>query len=612
MPFLHSERLRWFFPAALLALAGALPSVPALFFTDASLDARSLEYALAGGAALAALVLALYARSRRGAAASGSVEVAPSGAASDTSFGQSIDPSSLGAQLLVFAPMLPLLAYLLLFSESAYAGLFLSDQDFTNLSSAINNTARSEGFLATPFLATGESASYLGHHFSPTTALYTPFYWLYTLPAEFGFRPQITHALYATLLWATIALGLWLWARLFLEELRDPALALTAAALAALSFPLWRFALSYHYEAPVLPLSALCFLFLKRGRMTPFWICLILWLGVKEDIAVYLALFGLYVFSNRLAAPDDLRSDRIDRTDPGGDALDSTGDADSRATPAHVRRGVAIVAVSVAWFFLARAGMGWFAGNAETIDWSSYWQTDLWDQTKNPLVYGWLLLAFGLLPLLQVRLFCLVILPILGLHFLSGHPWHHAFLGHYSYSVLPFLFLGLAGGLRRVSGWLELFDRRAYRPALLALLIAFGWLAAAADRYTPAPALPVDPRFPTLERMLQELPTDACIQTQAPFSAHAPLRLRVFPLMVPPANPYHQRIPGPHNFEEFHFHEYPDLCARYYLLLDPDEPRPPVYQQEHLDAFRKFAERNLELREAKGGLWLYEFYVRTQ
>jgi len=590
MLWLQSERLRWILTALTLTAIAAVPPALALLDPSSASTVQLVERTTAALFLAAGILGLLWTRLRPSARASaGNESEQQTGADRETA--RSAQIHALLQRLLVFAPMLPILLYLPVFSDGAYAGLFLSDQDFTNLSSAINNTARSEGFLVTPFLQTGDSGSYLGHHFSPTTAIYAPFYWLYTLPGEFGFETQITHALYAILLWATIALGLWLWAQLFLEECGDTSAAIVATSVAALSFPLWRFALSYHYEAPILPLSALCLLFLKRGHMLPFWICLVLWLGVKEDIAVYVGLFGLYVIANRERAPNA----------PGRPPA---------PIPRNVRRGLAIALAAALWFWLARSGMRYFAGGAEAVDWSGYWNADLWETPRNLAVYLWIVAAFGLLPLLRLRLTLLLLAPIFALHFASGHPWHHAFLGHYSYSVLPFLFLGLAGGMHRVVFWMRLWDLDRYRPAMFALALALAWFAAAYDRYTPTPALRPDPRYPVVERMLQALPPDACIQTQAPFTAHAPLRLRVFPLMIPQRNPYHDLLPGPHNFARFHFAEDDALCDRYYLLLDPDEPRPPVYQQEHLDAFQSFAERNLQLREAKEGLRLYEFYVR--
>ncbi len=484
-----------------------------------------------------------------------------------------------GASLAVFLPAIPLLVYVWLFSEQAYSNLFLSDQDFTNISSAINNTARGDGLLTTAFLQTGAGGSYLGHHFSPVLFLYVPVYWFFHAAGrwlapevllEWGNTLQPTHWVYAVLLWITLLAALWLWTRFVRLELRDPLAAVLVSALLVSAYPLWRLSLSYHYELPALVFSAAAFLALRRRRMLAYWVALFLWMSCKEDIAVYVALFGIYL--------------AVHRRDGGP------------------RIGLATAIVGVLYFLLASGPfMDLFAG-AEKPNWASVWQ-DVWlidGRSARPTFF--IVAAFALLPLLNGRLFWIVIAPILALHYFSYHPWHHNFLGHYSYDVLPFLMFGTIRSAQRLGRIGRVFGERLREFALVAAL-GISLLAASADRYMPIPGLPEDERYSVVHSLLERIPRGACVQTQAPFSAHVPLHARVFPLMIPETNPFHDRLPGPHNFDRFYFRD--AICRRYYLLLDPDDPIVPFYVQEHLDAFANFARRNLFLESEREGLHLY-------
>ena len=498
----------------------------------------------------------------------------------------------------VLLPALPLLVYLWIFNGLAYESLFLGDQDFTNLSTALNQTARFEGFLTTPFLSTGPSGSYLGHHFSPLLAVYAAAYWLVALVPdafallflESGTRP--THLVYAGCLWLTLAAGLFFWARLFYRELRSPFTATALMALICGAYPLWRLALSYHYELPVLPLSALTLLALARARTTGkglglFWLWLILWMANKEDVALYVILFAAYLFAHRGEFP---------HAGPPGNGYN------------HLVRTLSIAVMALAWVALAVWAMDTIGG-PERVDWVRQWSepTAYSENSLRPTIF--LLLAFAFLPVLCVRYFTIVLAPILIFHLFSQQVWHHNYLGHYSYAVLPFLMFGSLRGLQRVEIWCEFWREwratdagtrpaatlpgSALSPIFVGVILACGFFAAGSDRYMPLPRLQRDARFPAVERIMQTIPADACLQTQSPFSAHAPLDVRVFPLMIPENNPAFELMPGPRNFEQFYFPEY--SCRGYYLLLDTNDPMPPFYTAEHLAAFENFAEKNLTL-----------------
>ena len=479
--------------------------------------------------------------------------------------------------LLVFLPCLPWLVSLLVIDHQLYESLFLGDQDFTSLSEALNNTALGRGLLHTPYVDTGASGSFLGHHFAPGLLLYVPFYFVAhlfeflarTVGAGTLIRP--THFLYAHLLWLTLGVGMYLWARYFVIELRSVTRAVIVVALLMLNVPLWRLALSFHWEIMVLPASALTFLGLQRRSRWQYIVGLLLWLSVKEDVAIYAFLFGLYLLSDR---------------ERGNYAFEA----------------VATCIISLLYFGITRElAMPHFRGTTAII-WDQYWaadlprSSDLWPSFK-------LLLAFALLPLLNLRLTVCVLAPILLLHYFSRQPWHHDFMGHYCYSILPFLLVGFCRGLNRVFLWNERFSTRDYRPATVALLLFVVLLTAAWDRLVPFPGRAPAPRHAIVQNMLAALPDDTCLQLQAPFSALAPLGVRVFPIAVPPSNPYSAVVPGPGNFDSFYFGpETP--CRDYVLVIDPSDIR-PQYDAETLARLIQYADRNLTLQSAVNGLWIY-------
>lgn len=556
-----------------LTLAAAAPVLVALFAPafaerEQTIDLlRKVEYLLFAGAALAALYLWL--RPRRSADPDSSSAAAPDGAPPAMS---DLAHPRRAARFWAFLPAVPALLYLAFFNQDAYQSLFLSDQDFTNMSAAFANTAYGRGFLATPFLATGESASYLGHHFAPGLALfYAPAYAMYRAVAWFVQDPNAlaaawrpTHYLYAILLWMTAALGLWLWSGLALRMLRKTWMAALAVSVFAGAFLTWRLFASYHFEVLALPLSAWLFRAVGERRIAPLCVALLLWLSVKEDFAIYSAAFGVFLSA---------------RTDLAG------------------RRwyGPLIAGVSLAWFCLARyAWMPYFAG-ASGVDWAHYWDAAHWPTTRNPEPLFHALLAFAFLPLLNLRFSVIVLAPLLLAHALSYQPWHQALLGHYGYALLPFLCYGWLLGFARAEKWLEIF-RSARFGALAAAALACMWLAAARDPYMPPPALKTDPRYAYIETLLRSLPHGACLQTQAQFSAHAPIDLHVFPIAAPAANPWSVHAPVARSLAEYTFQ--PGICERYYLLLEPGDAMPPFYSVEMLAEFERWARANLRLISA--------------
>ena len=473
---------------------------------------------------------------------------------------------------LLALPLFPLGAYAFLTFFQAREALYLPDLDYTGMSSALNETARGFGLLITPYFHTGSSGSYLGHHFSPALLLLVPFYratglggeWLSHFAAG-DFRPD--HGLYGILLGLFLAWGLYLWGRLAFQELNSRLLLLGALAGFALSYPLWRLVLSFHFEVLVLPFSALTFLGWKRRRAWLFWVGLFLWIMVKEDTAVYAAFFLL----------------------PG--LLD------------RERRNLAVLGlvVCVAYFLMSNLFLRHFFAGDAAPEWN-YWKGASLSNFRFRSLAD-LLLACGLLPLLRPAFFFGAILPLLILQSLSGHAWHASFYGHYSYTVLPLLLYGT------LEGWKRLRGARAIPLTLLVLgLIAY---SAAGDRETPLP-FPGDSRYGRVRELARAVPPGACVRVQTTFSALIPLDARVLPLKGFANNPFPDGFgPFPAKSREGggareRIADQLRSCRGVYLLLDTVDYA-PYHAKKDMDVLLQEAKRSGKVAAQSGSLRLYRF-----
>lgn len=460
-----------------------------------------------------------------------------------------------GALFLIFVPMLFFFAC---YSWLGYAGFYLGDQDFTNISSALNNTARGQGLLSTAYVDTGRFDTFLAHHFAPALLLFVPFYWLAGFVA--GLAPAFapTHFLYAVLLFAALVAGLAGWTRIVAR--RIPAAFAPGLLLAFATAPvLWRIAGSFHFEILVLPAAAL--VFGARGR-APFWIGVVFFLAIKEDMALYLAGFAVW---------------SVWRARDGRER----------------RRGLALIVVCVFYFAAALLAMRWLDGSeagAGGVAWAAYWR-DVWGTSRDPASALVPLLWLGFLPMLAWRFAFVGLAPVLLLHLFSYHPWHREWIGHYVYPVLPALLIASVLGMERLQAFARRLqgarhDGASPAPALLLLWLAFVSWTAAADDSGPPPAFRAAPeRRSGLAELIERLPAQACVQAAIPVSPQLPLSHPVFPLL-PPAGHRLRTAAAP-------FLDWAELatdCAERGLLFAPNDPRPPYYVKEHLEALDRIGE----------------------
>ena len=410
--------------------------------------------------------------------------------------------------------------YLGLFYQSAYHSFYLQEHDFLNIAAALPHS----GLLETPYVNTGPTGSFLGHHFSPFLLLLKPVFWVFSL------MPRADYSTYMLPLYLGACLGVYLWYRAGILYIRKThAWLLPVLACFLVCNPLiLRLSLSFHFEVFVLPLSAACLL-LRSSRW--YWLSLLLLLMVKEDIALYVFLLSGSFF---------LFNWRANRSEPG---LQGGSPA---FNPANLRRLKFTTIASGIYLLLAILSQRTLAGGTGA-DWSHYWlEAFEWKGTQST---GFLLifLAGGWMALVQSRL-TLPLILILILHALSRHPWHNSFQSHYVYSVLPIILIGVF-----------FLGTRGF-VLLLPLMLFAGLL----DRSTPLPLL--EKRSYDTLHILNQIESNSCVRSSRHISVRIPLSSRPFPLYPIEGNPMASTDlcqPPPE-----------EGCQRMYLLLESqDTPR---------------------------------------
>lgn len=276
--------------------------------------------------------------------------------------------------------------------------------------------------LEAPFSSI-EAKNLLGDHFHPLVAGLAPLYWVWSDPRMLLIGQSV--------LVAASIIPVFLFARPRLGRLGAYLLAGAYAAY-------WGIQVGVMYEfhevalAPLL--IALAILLADRRRWGWFWLVIVLLLGVKEDLSILVAFFGLYLLSRR-----------------------------------EVRQGVSLVVVGIAWYELStRVFIPHFASGAAYAHWTyGSLGRDLPDAVWALVQAPWRVFTIGFSPgqkaqtiagllapflflSLGSRVFFLAV-PLLAERFLSTNPqlWSSHF--HYSLSIASVLAMGAADALARLS-----------------------------------------------------------------------------------------------------------------------------------------------------------------
>ncbi len=475
--------------------------------------------------------------------------------------------------LFAIVPLAPMLIRLLHFTNEAYDSFFLADLDFTMLSEALQSTLRGDGILITPYAATGPSGSFLGHHFTPSLLALVPLYalrqWITRPLAEIaGFHTSWleTHLYYGYLLWLIIFTGFLLWIIYIQKHQKNVIATLLLSTLFLSSVAVWRVSMAFHYEILVIPLSALVFYF-ERKRVIFYLIFLFLWLGVKEDIGLYIICYGFFLILNR-----ETRN-----------------------------RGWITIGISVVYLFVSHLIQNFMGGNTGP-DWSTVWlgNEPFTHLTLKPALI--LLLSMGLLPFFSPWRSAVVLIPILLFHALSAQMWHASYTGHYSYAILPFLFrvsLDAMDRLRAFTG-----EHHLNIASIILFSLALSGAVSAAEKSSPPEKLPTEPSGTFVDRLLSGLPAGSCIQLASPFSPHVPLEDRVFPIHPPES---HYLPPGESIVQWIQDKSFRAKCNDVYLMLRRHRPFPPYYSAQQLENLEKSALSSMKPVEVQNDIILYRY-----
>jgi uncharacterized membrane protein len=266
----------------------------------------------------------------------------------------------------------------------------------------------------------------LGDHFHPTVALLAPLYWVWSDP-----RLLLTAA---SLLVAASIVPVFLFAPDRLDRLESYLIAFAYAVF-------WGLQIGVGYEFHEVDLGplliALAIVLADRQRWAWFYLVIALTLGVKEDLGLFVAFFGVYLVTRR----------------------DSW-------------RGVALIAIGLGWYELATRV---FIPDLNAIHGYTYWTygelgknlpSALWALIKAP----WRLFTIGLSPSVKAHtllyLFApfaflslcsrwfLLAIPLLAERFLSTRSalWGTNLM--YSLTIAPVLTCSAAQGLTNLRRWL--------------------------------------------------------------------------------------------------------------------------------------------------------------
>jgi uncharacterized membrane protein len=282
--------------------------------------------------------------------------------------------------------------------------------------------------------------SHFGVHFTPTLLLALPFYALHDAP--------VTLLLFQSVLLAGAAAPLFLLAR---HATDSRALAALTTGLYLVNYYVGCIHQASHYEA-LLPFCAFSAMYCAlAGHRRAYWIFLVLTLGVKTDVALYLVPFGLYLLLAR----------------------------------GERRLGWGTMGLSLAWFLLAAAVTRAFAPAGATpayLKFYGVYGNSLPAIALDILAHPWRLpLSLISWPLLTLLATCgflfladwrsaLLILPPAAVVLLSPDPDFRMLAYYRSAPIIPFLFFATALGAARFA--------RGPRPAKGPLVVFMAALLA--------------------------------------------------------------------------------------------------------------------------------------
>ncbi|MBM9576485.1 DUF2079 domain-containing protein [Leptospira sp. 201903070] len=320
----------------------------------------------------------------------------------------------------------------IVYTKQALDSFLLGDFDYT-AQARMMFTVIQGNFFETQYYGFHENANFLSHHLAPAILLLSPFTILFGAELGFGIGVFFFSAITLPLLYFYLR-----------ESFLTEELSLCAVLLWAGSSSFYRLGHSLHFEI----LVPFTFLLLLIGILKQkHWLTiggLFLFLGVKEDLAIYLCGLSLVL----IFIEKEKRKEWI---------------------------FVFLVCLFHYWIFYPYLNS--FVGNSAERNWKEYWGGAETNPSRTILNYIQnpesirqyakglrdLSLEWGFWNWISGWIF----LPFLGLYSifrLSVHPWVREMYSYYIYPLIPFFILVLKKGAEKIQSWIEGKKRIPFFP----------------------------------------------------------------------------------------------------------------------------------------------------
>lgn len=387
-------------------------------------------------------------------------------------------------------------SYLHILEEHLYS-FFLVDFDFLALAEILNNSLNGDFFKTTHY---GNSASgnYLSHHFSPTILILSPFLLLskYRLGYAYGllFFVLLSYFLFALLLIKKRILG------------NSFYLTMTLFNLNVITHRLF---FSYHFEL----ISVFFFLLFfigkefKKYQLTVASFFFLLFL--KEDIAIYLFCLGIFFVFEK-----------------------------------NFKYAMLISFTSMFYFLFVPAFFQSHLNKSAEVNWLQDWSK--WGNSYSEILLNIIthplrlfesiiskvkVLKHFILSFSPIIFFhpgiIIVSLPIFVLHFISDRIWYNTLYNYYSYTVAPFLIIGIILSIHNLKN--SKFHK--YTNSILLVCIAISLYANSGDQDFPYRKITTDmSRVNDVIEITENIEKNKTIATQFDLGGFIPRANPLYPL----------------------------------------------------------------------------------
>lgn len=392
------------------------------------------------------------------------------------------------------------------YTRNALHSFLLGDLDYTAQSRMMAATFSGD-FFQTQYYGWNENANFLSHHMTPSILLLSPFPMLFGPSLGFGIGIFFYSAITIPLLY------------FYLRECSiSEELSLAATLLWAGSSSFYRLGHSLHFETLV-PILFLVILYgVQKQKIWILIIGLFLFLGIKEDLSIYLsALSATLIF----------------------------------ADPKRKRIWISVLILCVFYLLILHPIFRWMAGSSAERNWREYWGSGFENPISSIGIYiqnpesrfqYWkglrdLSLEFGFWNLTAGW----ILIPFLGLYSifrLSIHPWVRDLYSYYIYPLIPFLILFLRSGARKLQEKVEDSKRNFLMPDsrqqrwvyLILLTFLFSVYRNSKETEYPIPLSPKTQEAEELQSILKSIPEGGFVSAGFHLSPYLSLKNPTYPI----------------------------------------------------------------------------------